>query len=391
MNITIIGAGAIGSAIARTLIAQPDVTNVQVCDAHARSLQELHVDLQSPKLRSFQVDARDINVIRHILESADCVIGCAAPHMNPMLAEVCLTLGIHFCDLGGNDDIVRQELALAERAREKSVWIVPNCGLSPGLVNILCLLGIEQFDKVDAALIRVGDLPLHPKPPFNFRIAWSAEKIIDDYTNPVQLIEDGKLSTCAPLSHLEEIRFENEFNNLEAFCTAGSLTTLATALAGKVKTLDHKTIRWPGHASQMQFLLGLGFGEPRIIDVRTHLTYRDVLIRRMRQRLDTEHDDAVLLRVLIQGKQGKKKRTLVYEMVERYNADEKLTAMKRCTSIPTAAVAALIASGRVAGGGAAPPEDVVPKEAFYNMVVEQGLDIKKTWYDGYVEVGHPGG
>lgn len=386
MRITVIGAGAIGSAVAQDLISREDVTQVQVCDARARSLQELHSLLQSPKLRSFQVDVRDPNVLEPILRGSACIIGCAAPELNPALAQLCLDLGVHFCDLGGNDRLVREELSLADRARAKSVWIVPNCGLAPGLVNILCLYGISQFDEVEAAHLRVGDVPLYPEPPFNFRISWSAEKILDDYTLPVQLIEDGNIQQHEALSFDEQLAFPPPFDEMEAFCTAGGLSTLTEQLAGRVRTLDHKTIRWPGHANQMRFLLGLGFGENRTIDVRTHLTYRDILVRKMRQRLGGTYQDAVLMRVLIRGIKDGQPRTLVYEMVERYDEDLGITAMRRCTSIPTAVVAYLIASQQVPGGGAAPPEDVIPHERFCQLIAERGLHISTRWHDGYVDV-----
>lgn len=386
MKITVLGAGAIGSAIAHELAARDDVDHVQICDARARSLQELHERVESPKLRSFQVDLRDPHVLTPILHGSQCVVASVPPELYLDLAELCLALGIHFCDLGGNDQVVQQELALAERARERSVWIVPNCGLAPGLANVLCLLGVEQFDRVEAAHVRVGDVPLYPEPPFNFRVSWSAEKIIEDYTNPVLLIEEGVLKTYPSLSYCETIRFEEPFGEMEAFCTQGGLATLAQDLVGRVQTLDHKTIRWPGHAQQMQFLLGLGFGEKRSIDVRTHLTYRDVLTRRMRQRLGGEHEDAVLLRVLVQGTRAGAERTLVYEMVDRYQGARHATAMRRCTSIPTATVAVLVASGQVPGGGAAPPEYIVPRAAFCEALLARGLPITTAWYEGHVPV-----
>ena len=389
MRITVIGAGAVGSAVAHELHERSEITQIQVCDARARSLQQLHTGVKSAKLRSFQVDVRDVNVLEPILRGSDCVIGCAAPEVNPILAETCLELGMHFCDLGGNEDIVRKELELDERAREKSVWIVPNCGLAPGLVNILCLRGVEEFDEVDEAHLRVGDVPLRPEPPFNFRITWSAEKILDDYTHPVQIIEDGSVLEIEPLSLEEPICFPPPFERMESFCTAGGLSTLTSQLEGRVKTLDHKTIRWPGHANQMRFLLGLGFGEKRSIDVRTHLTYRDVLIRRMRQRLGGEHEDAVLLRVLLKGTVGGEKKTLVYEMIESYDAARGMTAIQRCTSVPTATVAQLIAAREVHGGGAAPPENVVPKDRYFDILAARGLHVSTTWLDGYVGVRNP--
>ena len=386
MRITVIGAGAIGSAVAHELIEREDVVQVQICDARSRTLQGLHDEVKSPKLRSFQVDVRDINVLEPIIRGSACVIGCAAPEINPFLAEACVGVGSHFCDLGGNDELVRRELGLDEKARKKSIWIVPNCGLAPGLLNILCLHGIEQFDSVEAAHLRVGDVPLHPEPPFNFRISWSAERVLDDYIQPALVIENGKVRSVEALTGDEEIHFPEPFGRMEAFSAASGLTLLAEEIAGKVKQLDYKTVRWPGHASQMRFLLGLGFGENRHIDVRTHLTFRDVLVRKLKERLGGSYDDAVLLRVLLKGKKGGKKKTLVYEMIDRYDSVKKRTAMKRCTSIPTATVAYMIASGRVAGGGASPPEKIVPRDEYCRLIKDQGLNITTTWLDGYSDV-----
>lgn len=386
MKLTVIGAGAIGSAVVQDLDSRPEVTQIQVCDARARSLQDLHDTVQSSKLRSFQVDVRDPNVLEPILQGSDCVVGAAAPDLNPMLARICISVGSNFCDLGGNDAIVAEELALDQDAREKGVWVIPNCGLAPGLVNILCMHGVEQFDEVESAHLRVGDVPLHPEAPFNFRISWSAEKVIDDYSNPVQLIRDGEVIEEEPLSRLETIHFPQPFDGMEAFCTAGGLSTLAQDLAGRVGKLDHKTIRWPGHASQMAFLLGLGLGEDRSIDVLTHLTYRDVLVRRLRQRLGGKYEDAVLLRVLLWGSVGGETKTLVYEMIDTYDAALKMTAMRRCASIPTATIATLVASGALREGGAAPPERIIPHDAFIEAVIERGLRITRTWYDGHMDV-----
>ena len=386
MKITVIGAGSIGAAVVRELCARDsDVTQVQICDTRSRALQRLHDQVDSPILRSFQVDARDMNVLSQIVDGSDCVISCVPAKHNPDLAELCLEAGTHFCDLGGDDRTVKQELALDEKAREKSVWIVPNCGLAPGLVNVLCLHGIDQFDRPQAASIRVGDVPLHPEPPFNFRISWSAERIIDDYTNPGRLIEDGQVVEVEALSRDEEIRFEAApFGTMEAFCTQGGLSTLTDTLAGRINELDHKTIRWPGHAQQMRFIMGLGLGEDRKIGVRTHLTYRDILVRRMRERLGGDYEDAVLMRVLVRGERDGAPATVVYEAVERYNEDTHQTAMMRCTAIPTVVTALLLAGEQaVSGGGAGVPEEILPREKFLEDVAARGLNVQHEWYDGY--------
>jgi len=389
MRLTVIGAGSIGAAVVRELCSRDDeVDQVQVCDTRSRALQRLHDQVDSPLLRSFQVDARDMNVLSQIVKGSDCVISCVPSDLNPDLAELCLGGGVHFCDLGGNDTIVQQELALAERAREKSVWIVPNCGLAPGLVNVLCLRGIDQLDRTQGAFIRVGDVPLHPDPPFNFRISWSAERVLDDYTNPARLIENGEVVEVEALSRDETIHFEAApFDEMEAFCTQGGLSTLTDTLSGRVQDLDHKTIQWPGHAQQMRFVVGLGLGEDRKIGVRTHLTYRDVLVRRMRDRLGGDYEDAVLMRVLLRGEKDGEPTTIVYEMVERYGEGLHDSAMMRCTAVPTAVTALLLAREQaVSGGGAGVPEEVVPRATFLQAVADRGLDVQREQLDGYRDV-----
>ncbi len=389
MRITVIGAGSIGAAVVRELCERSeDVAQVQVCDTRSRALQQLHEKVDNPTLRSFQVDARDMNVLSQIVQGSDCVISCVPADLNPDLAELCLEQGVHFCDLGGNDEHVQYELGLNEKAREKSVWIMPNCGLAPGLINMLCMHAIDQLDRAEAANLRVGDVPLNPEPPFNFRISWSAERVIDDYTNPAKLIENGTVVEADALSRDETIRFDQEpFGEMEAFCTQGGLSTLTDTLAGEVNELDHKAIRWPGHAQQMRFIIGLGFGEDQKIGVRTHLTYRDILIRRMRDRLSGDYEDAVLLRVLVRGEANGEPATIVYEMVERYDQELKQTAIMQCAAIPTVVSALLLARpGAVSGGGADVPENVLPRDRFLDEVGNRGLDIHSEFHDDFREI-----
>ena len=211
MKVTVIGAGAIGSAVARDLVERDSVSHVQVCDSHARLLQQLDEQLKSPKLRSFQVDARDLRTLSSILNSSSVAIGCVKSKLNPRLARLCLDQNIHFCDLGGDDSTVQEILTLNNEAEKKSLWVVPNCGLAPGLVNVLSRAAIAQFDEVDVVRLRVGDVPLKPKPPFNFRLSWSADKILEDYTLPVSLIEEGKVIETDSLSRDERLHFSEPF------------------------------------------------------------------------------------------------------------------------------------------------------------------------------------
>ncbi len=386
MKITVMGAGAVGSAVVYDLLQRMDVTQVQVCDIRPTALHELKQRFSSPKLRTFQVDARKTHVLEPIVKGSECVISCVDARLNPLLARLALHVGSHFCDLGGNEEIVQEELNLHEEAAEKGLWIVPNCGLAPGLVNILCVHAIEQFEHVQDAHIRVGSLPLELNPPFNFRLAFSAEKLIEDYTSPVQIIHEGNVHTVDPLTGLETIHFPAPFHQLEAFYTAGGLSTLPYDLEGRIEHLDYKTIRYPGHAHQMQFVIALGLAEKRHIDVRTHLTYRDVLVRKMKQKLGGEFEDAVLVRLLINGYREGREQALVYEIIDYYDRETGIAAVKRCTGFPAAIVSYIIASQYVTGGGAAPPEKIVPRDLFFELLRERDLHIEVSWREGHQDI-----
>src|SRR5690606_28059968 len=133
MKITVLGAGAIGSAIACDLTSRPEVTHVQVCDARSGALRALKDLVQSPKLRTVRVDVRDERALMPVLAGSACVVGSTGGPLNAKLAALAVGLGAHFCDLGGDEETVEQELALRETAARRSRWIVPNCGLAPGL------------------------------------------------------------------------------------------------------------------------------------------------------------------------------------------------------------------------------------------------------------------
>ncbi len=382
MKITVLGAGAIGSAIACDLAHRPDVTHVQVCDARSGALRALKDIVQSPKLRTVRVDVRDERALTPVLADSACVVGSVGGAFNAKLAALAVGLGAHFCDLGGNEATVQQELALHDVAARRSRWIVPNCGLAPGLVNILVMQGIGRFDTVEAVTLRVGNIPIEAEPPFFHRLGYATERLVTGYTDPVPVIRDGTLQHVEPLSGLETVSFPPPTGELEAFYTAGKLSTLPRDLEGRVRRLDYKTLRHRGHAAAMRAVLALGFGEDKSVDVRTHLTYRDLLVRRLRQHLGGEYRDAVIVRILIEGEREGEMGMLTYELVDRFDEESGFSAMQRCTAYPTAAIASVLAAGTVPGGGAAPPEHIIPAEPFLATLAERGLRIEERWNEG---------
>ena len=382
MKITVLGAGAIGSAVAYDLCRRPEVTRVQVCEARPVTLRAYRGLHAHPHLRTYEADARDAPTLEPILAGSAVVVSCVGPEHNARLARLALDLGAHFVDLGGPPSVRDGESALADLAERRQKWVVTGCGLAPGLAGILTLRGLARFDTATAARIRVGDVPTDPDAAFRYRLAHSAEKLLDDYTEPATVLRDGRLETRAPLTGVETLDIAG-LGTMEAFYTGGGLGTLAEALEGKLARLDAKTLRFPGHADQMRFLLDLGLADRTSLDVRTHLSYRDVLVRRLRQRLGGAYHDAVIVRVEIEGEvgggDGGEAGTLVYEIVDRFDEASGLSAMQRCTGFPAAAAAVLLGTRAVPGGGVGAAEHVLPFEPFFASLAERGIRVSERW------------
>ena len=155
-------------------------------------------------------------------------------YFNLALAECAVEAGVHFCDLGGNTEIVFQQKALADRAAAKGVTVVPDCGVAPGMVNILAEYGIRQLDTVDSVRIYVGGLPQEPEPPLNYQVVYSLEGVLDYYTTRSWVLRDGKRTQVTALSEREPVEFPEPVGTLEAFHTAGGLSTMAFRYEGKI-------------------------------------------------------------------------------------------------------------------------------------------------------------
>ena len=378
MKISVLGAGAIGSAVAYDLCRHDDVARVQVCEARPATLRAVRETQAHPRLRAFEADARDAQTLAPILDGSAVVVSCIDPQHNAALAELAIGLGAHFVELGSPETVRAEEEALGARAARAQRWVVTGAGLAPGLVGALVLRGLDAVEAPTAARVRVGDVPTHPTTPFNYRLAHSAEKLIDDYTRPATVLRGGALEEREPLSGLERLDVEG-FGEMEAFYSGGGLSSLVRALEGRLDRLDAKTLRYPGHADQMRFVLDLGLADRTTLDIRTHLTYRDVLLRRMRQRLGGAYRDAVIVRVEVEGLRGGEPGTLTLEIVDRYDEASGLSAMQRCTAFPASAAALLLGAGAVPGGGVGALETTLPTGPFLAALAERGIAVAETW------------
>ncbi len=375
MKFLVIGAGMMGSALAYDLAHSDGVEKVLLADIDLERAKNA-VSAIGMNVEPIKLDINHNDMVIGQMAGIDVVCGATSYTHNLHLTKAAIEAGVHFCDLGGNMDVVNKQLALDKKAKEADVCIIPNCGLAPGLAGILGAGGARQFDSVTEIHLRVGGLPKHPRPPLNYQIVFSVEGLINEYIEPAEVICKGELKEVPSMDDLEEIEFPPPFGKLEAFNTSGGISTLAHMFKGKVRDLDYKTIRYRGHCEKIKTLLDLGFASSEPIMVGNSLsTAREMFQELLKRRLPSAGPDVVLLRVSVVGVQKNRKKTLTYELIDYFDEETKISAMMRTTSFPTSVIAQMIGRKTIKDRGVFTPEVCVPVEPLIEELKKRNIII----------------
>ena len=194
------------------------------------------------------LDLRDAQASRTALAGQEAVLSCLPYAFNKDVASAAHALGLHYFDLTEDIGTTRHIRALAQSSRG---IMAPQCGLAPGFVGVVGADLAERFDRVRSIRLRVGALPQHPSGLLGYAFNWSPEGVVNEYLNDCEVIEEGVLKTVSAMEWLETIYVGGV--RLEAFTTSGGLGTMCETFAGRVENLDYKSLRYPGHASMMNF------------------------------------------------------------------------------------------------------------------------------------------
>jgi lysine 6-dehydrogenase len=376
MRMLVLGAGLQGSACAYDLLQQPDVTEVRLADLRVDHLAPFLAPYSGQRLLPTRLDLRERETVLAVMRESDAVMSAAPYYFNGQLAALAIEAGAHFCDLGGNTEIVFEQKRLEDAAKQRKVSVIPDCGLAPGMVNILAEHGIRQLDRVEKVKIFVGGLPQNPEPPLNYQIVYSIEGVLDYYTTLSWVVRDGKRAQVKALSEIEPVAFDAPVGELEAFHTAGGLSTMAFRYEGKIPTMEYKTLRYPGHARIMEAIRELGLLELEPLDVKGHkVAPRDVAIAAMTPRLTKPGGkDLVALRVEATGTKDGRPCTVGFELVDRYDEAKGISAMMRTTGYSLSITGLLQAGGKIAPG-VHTPDECMPAELYMTELAKRGIAI----------------
>jgi lysine 6-dehydrogenase len=367
-----------------------DVEKVTLADLDEGRARAVAQTIAHDKIKTARVDVSNYEQVVQLMRGHDGAISCVTYIHNYDLARAAIEARVNFCDLGGNNTIVAQELALDEQARKAQINIIPDCGLAPGMVSVLVAHGAARFEELEAIHIRVGGLPQEPKPPLNYQLTFSVEGLINEYIELARVIRNGEITEVESLTEIESLRFPAPFNKMEAFQTSGGTSTLPQTFAGRVRELDYKTIRYPGHCVQFKLLTDLGLASSEIIEIDgVSTTPRRVLAEMLQRRLPADEPDVVLVRVEFRGviKRGRSdtntnniQTTLRYQIIDRFDEQTRLSAMMRTTSFPASIIAQMMARGEIEERGAIPQESAIPSARFIAELDARNIKIHEEQY-----------
>ena len=379
MRLLVLGAGLQGSACAYDLLQNPEVEQVRLADITIDHVRDFLGPYSGKRLIPTPLDVRNTEAVRALMTESDAVMSAIPYYFNFELARHAVECGAHFCDLGGNTPIVFQQKELDAQAKQQKVSIVPDCGLAPGMVNILAEHGIKQLDRTDRVIIYVGGLPQKPEPPLNYMVVYSLEGTLDYYTSLSWIIRDGKRIQVKALSEREPVDFPAPVGRLEAFHTAGGLSTMAFRYEGKIPNMEYKTLRYPGHAEIMETIRDIGLLDPEPIDVKgVRVAPRDVAVAAMSPKLTKPGaHDLVALRIVVTGEKDGKPAKRAYEMVDRYDAKLGISAMMRTTGYSLSITGQMQARGEIPPG-VHTPDEAVPGDAYIAALAERGVVISQV-------------
>jgi lysine 6-dehydrogenase len=379
MKLLVLGAGLQGCACAYDLLQNPAITTVTLADVRPVKLPAFLQGDWGGRLRTVKLDVTDSAAVAQAFRDQAAVMSAIPYYYNGPMANAAIESGSHFSDLGGNTEIVLEQKKLHGEALAKGISVIPDCGLAPGMVNILAAEGIRRLDEAEKVKIFVGGLPQSPEPPLNYQIVYSLEGALDYYTTPSWVLRGGRPVQVDALSEVEPVEFPSPVGTLEAFHTGGGISTLPFAYQGKIDVMEYKTLRYPGHAAVVRPIRELGLLGNEPIDVKgKKVIPRDVFIAAVSPRLyKPEGRDLVALQVQVSGNKGGKPHSVTFRLIDYYDAKHGISAMMRTTGYSLSITGQMQVDGRVKAKGVHTPDEAIPFEAYVSELGKRGIRIEE--------------
>lgn len=370
-KILVLGGGMVGSAIAADLCNEFDVT---LADINAKRLQYLK---SLYPLKTIVSDLSKEGKISQLVKDFRLVISAVPGKIGFETLRAIISAGKDVVDISFFE---RDPFELEELTKVMNVTAVVDCGIAPGLSNII--LGYHnELMEVESYECYVGGLPFKRKWPFEYKAFFSPGDVIQEYIRPARFVSNGKIITVEALSDPELIEFE-EVGTLEAFNTDGLRTLIKTM---KIPNMIEKTLRYPGHKELMKVFRDSGFFSDEEIMINGHAirpvdVTSKLLFKHWKPQKD--EDEFTIMKLVVKGKEAGKAIEYVYELFDRFDRESGISSMARITGYTCTAVARLLLGGNLENRGISPPEYIgaIPGycDRILNMLWQKNINIRVT-------------
>ena len=377
MRIMVLGAGLVGHAIVKDLARE---TNVQVTavDINPEPLKVLEDQTGS---KGIQTDLQETGTLADLVRDYDLVVSAVPGFMGFETLKSIITAGKNVVDISFFPE---DAFLLHDLAKAKDVTAVVDCGVAPGLCNILAGHVDTLFDQWDRYVCYVGGLPKERQWPYEYKAVFSPSDVLEEYTRPVHILENGREKVLEPLSDIERLNFPN-LGTLEAFNTDGLRSLVRTINAPYMK---EKTLRYPGHADLMRIFFHSGFFSTEPIEVQGRPVSPMALTSKLlfdQWRLKEGEEDLTVKHVVMEGRKEEERVRYTYDLFDRYDRETNTTSMARTTGYTCAIAARQVMQGLFSQKGICPPEYIGRSQRCYeNLLIEYAerhIQIKETVAD----------
>ncbi len=363
MKVLVVGSGKVGSEIARDLAGETEVDSVIAADASLENLKSLK---GTEKIKTKRLDISQKKSVQRMMKEADIVCGALPGRIGFQVMMNAVQAGRDVVDISYTPE---NAFRLHNEAKDKEIVVVPQCGVAPGLSNMCVGDAHRILGEMSEVRVYVGGLPQSPVGPLNYRIVFSLEDVINEYSRPVHIIEDGEKKEVDALSGRGLLNFPG-VGKLEYFLTDG-LGSLPRSFP-KVRNMYELTLRYPGHAEMMNTLRVLGFFDQRPVGVDgVQVELRRVSIALLKDMMSLgTPQDLLAMKIEVTGK-NRSSRRVSYHVLDYFDNQRKVSAMARTTAYPCTSVALLAGAKQLGQTGVLTPEKLAQNEGHFKQILSR--------------------
>ena len=376
----VLGAGRQGTACAYDLIKFGDAGTVVLADLSLECAQaaaaRVNTLLKTERAQGVELDVTDLEAVGVFLDGVDAFLSAVPYYHNVGITQAAVQAGASMCDLGGNTDLVREQLEFDAEAKAAGISIVPDCGQVPGMGSTLMVHAMSLLDEPEEVFMWDGGLPQEPRAPFDYLLTFNIAGLTNEYAESPVFLRNGQPTLVPTMNELEELEFPQPVGRLEAFTTGGGVSTMPWTFEGKLKTLQNKTVRYPGHFEQLRAFYDLGLWNLDPVQVGDQEVVPRDLFHSLFQPMVTFPDDrdVVVIRIRATGRKGGRPAEVLLDLMDFYDEETGFTAMERTTGWDGAIVAGMMARGQTPRG-AVPVELAVPPALFVEELAKRGIQV----------------